>query len=61
MIAKLRALALDEDGTAIIEYALVLTLVSMVSYVVLVGLGDSLKTFFDNSSAGLANVAKNPQ
>lgn len=61
MIVRLRDLARDEAGSALVEYALVIALISLVSYGVLVSIGDTLEQFFIDSSAGLGNVAKYPQ
>jgi Flp pilus assembly pilin Flp len=57
MIVALRNLAGNESGGALIEYALVLSLVSMVAFVTLLGFGDVLESFFASSSQNLSNVA----
>ena len=61
MIARLRLFAADETGSAILEYALVLSLVSMVSFAALYALGDTLQTFFANNAASLGNVGQRAQ
>ncbi len=58
MIAKLTHLVADESGGVLVEYALVLGLVSMVAIGALQSFGSVLETFFANSSAQLANVAQ---
>jgi Flp pilus assembly pilin Flp len=57
MIVAVRNLASNESGGALIEYALVLALVSMVGFIALRGFGDVLAKFFATSSDDLANVA----
>ncbi len=57
MIAALRNLARDESGGALIEYALVLALVSMVGMTALEAFGDALEAFFKIASGKLAAVA----
>ncbi len=59
MIANLLALAGDESGGALVEYALVTALVSLTAYTALTALGTVLETFFADSSTGLAAVAQN--
>ena len=59
MIAAVRDLDRDESGGALIEYALVLALVSLVALVALSGFGDALESFFDSSSTSLAQTAQN--
>lgn len=54
----LRNLARDESGGALIEYALVLALVSMVGLTALDAFGDVLESFFKDSSAHLAEMAQ---
>jgi Flp pilus assembly pilin Flp len=58
MIATLRELARDDSAGALIEYALVLALVSMAGYAALSAFGDVLESFFKNSSSNLAQVAQ---
>jgi Flp pilus assembly pilin Flp len=58
MIAVIRELARDESGGALIEYALVLALVSMAGFAALSAFGDVLESFFATSSTDLALVAQ---
>jgi Flp pilus assembly pilin Flp len=58
MIAVLRELAADDSGGAMIEYALVFALVSMIGLTALEGFGTVLHDFFKTSSFGLADVAQ---
>jgi Flp pilus assembly pilin Flp len=59
MIATVRNLAGNESGGALIEYALVMALVSMVGFGALQAFGDVLELFYGTSSTGLAAVAQN--
>lgn len=61
MIAFWRKFEHDDSATAIVEYALMLSLVSMVSYAALLAVGTALETFFKSSSAGLEAVATDPK
>jgi Flp pilus assembly pilin Flp len=58
MIAVLRELLRDERGGALAEYALVLSLVSIVGYAALAAFGDVLAKFFSDSSNDLALTAQ---
>jgi len=59
MISAVRDLAGDESGGALMEYALVFALVSMVGFGALQAFGDVLEFFYGTSSTGLAAVAQN--
>ena len=61
MIALLDTLARDDSGSAMVEYALILSLISMLSYAALMAVGGALEQFFISSSSGLSAVATNPQ
>ena len=53
-----RTLARDESGGVIVEYALVLALVSLVALGALTSFGDVLLAFFSQTSTTLSDVAR---
>lgn len=57
MTSAFRNLAGNENGGVVLEYALVLALVSLVSFTALQGFGDVLSAFFGTTSDDMAQVA----
>ena len=53
LIWKLRGLLHKEEGQGMVEYALILVLISVVVIVVLIILGNQVKNVFCNISGGL--------
>jgi Flp pilus assembly pilin Flp len=57
MISALRNLAADDSGGALIEYALVAALVSLVGFAALQSFGIVLSSFYTSSASNLSNMA----
>ena len=47
----------DENGQGMVEYGLILSLISVIAVALLVTLGGKVKTLYDNSSQAIASVS----
>ncbi|MDP9346068.1 MAG: Flp family type IVb pilin [Actinomycetota bacterium] len=56
LFARLRALRTDENGQGMVEYALILVLVSIIAIVALTAIGTSVNTVFTTVGDALSAV-----
>jgi Flp pilus assembly pilin Flp len=57
LINRLRALPRDQEGQDLIEYALLVGLISLVAVIAITAAGSSVQTIFTNIAASLAAAA----
>lgn len=57
LIARLRALATNDEAQDLIEYALLVGLISLVAVAAITAAGGSVNTIFTNLGTALANAA----
>ena len=61
LIAAAKSFVREEDGAAMVEYALLVGLIAVVSILVITALGDSVWKVFDESQKSLDTVTAQPK